>query len=159
MEAIQVAEVRSKGWSYRAEMYPVYKPSYVGASPLTKYFVFNREWKEVPYNVLPTTAYQALRRALKVDMAKGPMRDPKPKRKCSCGEAAAHVVSKGKTYDGIDARLWNDGLITDRLGRTRRGYKLPVQEMWRAWQDIGVYTWEEIPDLIAKARRSVIDRD
>lgn len=76
MEPIQVAEVRSKGWSYRAEMYPIYKPSYVGAAPLTKYFVFNREWKEVPYNALPTTAYQALRRALRADMTKGPMRDP-----------------------------------------------------------------------------------
>ena len=76
MEPIQVAEIRSKGRSYRAEMYPIYKPSYVGAAPLTKYFVFNREWKEVPYNALPATAYQALRRALKVDMAKGPMRDP-----------------------------------------------------------------------------------
>lgn len=76
MEPIQVAEIRSKGWSYRAEMYPIYKPSYVGAAPLTKYFVFNREWKEVPYNSLPTSAYQALRRALRVDMAKGPMRDP-----------------------------------------------------------------------------------
>ena len=78
MEPIQVAEVRSKGWSYRAEMYPIYKPSYVGAAPLTKYFVFNREWKEVPYNALPATAYQALRRALRADMAKGPMRDPAP---------------------------------------------------------------------------------
>ena len=76
MEPIQVAEIRSKGWSYRAEMYPIYKPSYVGAAPLTKYFVFDRKWIEVPYNELPNTAYQALRRALRADIAKGPMRDP-----------------------------------------------------------------------------------
>lgn len=75
-------------------------------------------------------------------------------RVCSCGEVAAHVVSKQKTYDGIDVLLWNDGLITDRLGNMKRGYKLPVRNMWRHWQDIGVYTWNEIPDLVAKARIS-----
>ena len=82
---------------------------------------------------------------------------PRAKRRttpCSCGEVAAHVVSKQKTYDGMNVLLWSDGYITDRLGNMKRGYKLPVKNMWRHWQDIGVYTWNEIPDLIAKARIS-----
>ena len=82
-------------------MYPIYKPSYVGAALLTKYFVFNREWKEVPYNVLPTSAYQALRRALKVDIAKGPMRDPAQRKiVASSQERYRASASERRMYGG-----------------------------------------------------------
>lgn len=62
------------------------------------------------------------------------------------------VISKRTTHDGMTVTLWEDGQITDRLGRYRRGYKLPLKNMWRAWDDIGLYTYDEIPVLVNKAR-------
>lgn len=140
MEPVQVAEIRSKGWSYRAEMYPVYRPSYVGAAPLTKYFVFNREWKEVPYNELPRSAYQALRRALKADIAKGPMRDPQGKPMSSVEERAA---VQGKSYGRRYARARYESDISFLLPRLPEAIKLSLDHTGMSSRSAGAEAFRE----------------
>jgi len=60
------------------------------------------------------------------------------------------VVSTRTTFDGVRVQLHANGEISDRQSFFRG--KLPVGEMWRAWEDITLYTHAEIPALIKAVR-------
>ena len=74
-------------------------------------------------------------------------------------KAPPEIVSTSKTYDNFVVQLWSDGMITDRMGKYNKGHKLPAKDMWRYWNDVSVYNWKEIPDLVAKARKTTARRD
>ena len=58
------SEVRHQGWSYKAELYDKWVPSYDGASPLVKYFRYDNQWQPLPWNAMPKAAYRKLRAGL-----------------------------------------------------------------------------------------------
>ena len=64
----------------------------------------------------------------------------------------ADVVSTRQTSDGISLMLHSDGSISDRRSYVGRS-KLPRDKMWRVWEDISLYTRDEVPDLIKAVRR------
>lgn len=69
---------------------------------------------------------------------------------CSCGTAEPHCVSRRKTFDGCDVELWSNGEVAFRTHFLRG--KLPVDKMWRVWEDIELYTADELPTLLRSVR-------
>lgn len=60
----------------------------------------------------------------------------------------AEIVATRKTFDGIVVCLWSDGLLTGRTGERVFGGKLPLGAMWRAVDDVCLYTWAELPAFV-----------
>lgn len=83
---------------------------------------------------------------------------------CSCGEAANHIVARGKTFDEVAIVLWHDGMITGRLGTYPRGlapgrWKFIEHEAGAlAWADASLYDWSELGALFKAARRAVTQK-
>lgn len=70
---------------------------------------------------------------------------------CSCGQSDVHEVSRRYTFDGVDVRLSSDGSVSSRQTILRG--KLPVDRMWQVWGDVGLYTWDELPEVIRSVKR------
>jgi hypothetical protein len=62
----KVVEIHCDTGSYRAVQFPtIYRPSYAGAAPVTRYFVYSYGWQPVEWEQLPPKVYRALRKALR----------------------------------------------------------------------------------------------
>lgn len=60
------------------------------------------------------------------------------------------VVAKRTTFDGVTIYIHSDGSVSDRLNFFRG--KLPLETMWRAIDDVAVYTHAEVPQMIREAK-------
>ena len=77
---IAQAEIRSKGWTYRAEMYDKLVGSHGGASGLTGYYRYDGSWKPVSWSSIPGSDYSRLRRGLQENLAWQAKDDPSLRR-------------------------------------------------------------------------------
>lgn len=59
----------------------------------------------------------------------------------------SEIVSTRTTFDGVTVYLHADGSVSDRRSFVCGG-RLPVADMWRAWDSVSIYTHAEIPDFI-----------
>jgi hypothetical protein len=84
--------------------------------------------------------------------------------RCSCGEAAAHVIARCKTFDDISVQIWSDGAVTCGLNtyvvKESRGASLPkaVEAAWLLADEVGLYACAELRKLAKVARRAVDQR-
>lgn len=60
----------------------------------------------------------------------------------------AAIVATRKTFDGIAVCLWSDGLLTGRMGERIYGGKLPTSCMWRAIDEVCMYSWAELSAFV-----------
>ena len=71
----------------------------------------------------------------------------------NAANAASEIVSVRTTFDGARVHLHANGEISGRTHYVRGG-KLPRASMWRVWSDVCVYTFDELPELIRKAKKA-----
>jgi hypothetical protein len=62
------------------------------------------------------------------------------------------IIARGKTFDGATIHLHADGSLSFRMHFIGRS-KLPTETMWRAWQDISLYTADEVPAFIKAVKK------
>ena len=87
-----------------------------------------------------------------------------PSFSCSCGCTAAHRIARGTTADGVPVELYSDGQVTYAMGYHIRGVgvarsdydcTLNVQAGWLLMGDISMFDADEVPRLVASARKAV----
>lgn len=61
-----------------------------------------------------------------------------------------NIIATRTTFDGVTVYLHSDGSVSDRLNFFRA--KLPIASMWRAFDDVSIYTHAEIPSFIREAK-------
>lgn len=61
------------------------------------------------------------------------------------------IVSTRTTFCGVTVFLHADGSVSDRM-RYLTGGKMPTDTMWRAWEDVCIYTHAEIPAFIRSVK-------
>jgi len=81
---------------------------------------------------------------------------------CSCGKREPHVIAERNTLDEMRVCLWSDGTITGVMGRFPHGLgavRVPTVSTLRAgWmiiEEVGLYDWKELPNLVKAARKAV----
>lgn len=81
--------------------------------------------------------------------------------KCSCGDAANHVVARRQTADGKRVLLWSDGSLTWGFGEAVTGSARPSTASqaeralcagWLVMGEVGIYDADELSELVAAAR-------
>ncbi len=65
----------------------------------------------------------------------------------------ATQIATRHTADRIRILVWSDGSLTNGLGFSVRGGKLPASVLWRVVGDLALFDWTELPSVIRTAKK------
>ena len=68
------------------------------------------------------------------------------------------ILASRTTADGVEAYVWSDGRITDRMHRYVRGGSIPAKVLWLVVGSLCSWDYADLPELIAYGRRAATRR-